>query len=87
MQTGSTDKQGQYEEAISTKVNVTGSLAKTLREKITACLKDYAVTPAQAQSEKVNLDRCILCPISDLKPEKLHMDDNPGKLMNGRRIS
>ena len=69
---------GVDEKAISSKVDTAYALVKTSREEITTCLKGYAFTPAPP--DKVNNDNRTIHPISDLKPEKLHLDDNPCKL-------
>ena len=51
-----TSQAGTDEASISTKVDNASALCKTLREEIATCLKDYAVTPTQAQPEKSNHD-------------------------------
>ena len=68
--------------AIEEKIKEVSALYKTLREEVSKCLQGYD-DPEPNQQVKLDdndRDRCQLQPITDLKPEKLRMDDTPGKL-------
>ena len=70
---------GDEEENITKRVDTSFKLVQTAKENIAGCLKDhvYIETPAPA---RVSTDKRSIRPITDLKPDKLHLDDNPGKL-------
>ena len=68
--------------AIEEKIKEVSALYKTLREEVSKCLQGYD-DPEPNQQVKLDdndRDRCQLQPITDLKPEKLRMDDTAGKL-------
>ena len=67
------------QKTMSQKITVAAEMAAAAKKDIMECLKDHTYAPGAA-SARAESDRRQIRPITDLKPEKLHVDDSPGKL-------